>query len=136
MSLATETVQESYGGIDFSSEVEEIDMSPALIYPEQRMWAAVALLLIDDYEVKLKEGHRIWFESKRKPDAGILTTLRQLRRVAKSPWFRTVCEYVNVHEDHIENKLNALDKAYRLEKIQFTINGDKKDGGKNLHIAR
>ncbi len=134
MSLATETV--SAGGFDFTNEVEEIDMSPALIYPEQRMWAAVALLLIEDYEVKLTEAHRIWFDNKRKPDSGILLTLRQLRRVAGSPWFRTVCEYVNVHEDHITTKLDKLDKAYELEKIQFTIDGDKINGGKNLHIAR
>lgn len=112
-------------------------MNPALIYAEQRMWAAVALQLIDDYESTLKRIHSIWFDKKVKVNQANLMTLRQLRREAKGEWLNLILEHINIHGDHLIAKLDKLDKQYNLGQIQFTIyDEDSSDKRKNLHIAR
>lgn len=113
-------------------------MNPVLVFAEQRLWAAVALQLIDDYEAVLRKVNMIWFEKRAKVSHHHLMTLRQLQREAKGAWFQLVCEHINVHGSHVLRKFQQLEKQYKLSEVQFTANDEDQVSAKrkNLHIAR
>lgn len=89
------------------------------IYPEQRLWAAVITMLIDDYRSLLM---RIISLRDRKQPVNLLylRQLEALKREAQHEWFHVICGHINIDASHVVTRLDKFDEEFELSKIIFT----------------
>ncbi len=89
-------------------------------YPETRLWAAVVLQSINEYEHLLQRIQGTWLSSNRPVNRAHYEALANVREQCKSTWFVQVCELAGFDQLSVLNKFSNLEKMYGLINVVFT----------------
>lgn len=89
-------------------------------YPERRLWTAVVLFAIVEYEEQLRHIRKLW-DADRKPVARfLLSALQKLRYEIRHPWFARACDLAERDQRDVVRRIRTLDQQYGLAEIEFT----------------
>ena len=89
-------------------------------YPEKRLWVAVVLFALVEYEEQLKHIRKLW-DAERKPITRfLLSSLQKLRHEIRHPGFARACELAEREQADVIRRIRALDKQYGLAEVEFT----------------
>lgn len=109
-------VNETLSINDIEAEVEATEP-----YPEMRLWAAIVLNTVAEYELWLRRMQTDWLLNKGKLiRRSLYITLKDIEKEVRHSWFDQVCELAGVSQDIVINKLAQLDKQYGLLNMRFT----------------
>lgn len=89
-------------------------------YPEQRLWTAVLLATLTEYEMTLKRIKEAWRMTGRPVSRNFLMELYSIRHECRHEWFRHICEMANWPPERILGKFNEFDKQYELSSVKFS----------------
>lgn len=96
----------------------ESDAPP--IYPERRLWTAVILSAVLEYEQQLQHIQKLWTATHRPLAKGLLNHLRSLRYEIRHDWFRHVCDLADIDQSHVVRRIRELDQRHLLHEVKFT----------------
>lgn len=100
-------------------KVPEAEVESRAVYPEQRLWTAIILMAVQDYEDQLIHIRKLWDADHRPLSRHLLHFLRVLKYEAQHDWFRHVCDLADLDQDHILNKMKEMDFKYKLSEVKF-----------------
>ena len=89
-------------------------------FPEIRLWAAIILNTLHEYEGLLTTIQTSWQIRKRPVNRLHLHGLNNIRRECADPWFRHVCDMAGTVASKVIAQLNKLDERYFLKDYEFT----------------
>ena len=95
-----------------------VDETPC--YPEQRLWTAIILFTIQEYEDTLALVKKLWTTENGPVSKYYLQTIRSIRYECRHSWFGHICEHANFHQDVLLKKMKQLDMQYGLAEVEFT----------------
>lgn len=93
----------------------EVESEP--IYPEKRLWTAVIVFALTEYEQQLQVIQKMSVDGQ--VSKHLLLQLRCLRYEVRHDWFGHVCENADVPQSQVIRKLQELDSKYKLSEIDF-----------------
>lgn len=96
----------------------EFDTGP--LYPERRLWIAVIVQALVEYEELLRNIHKTWEAFRRPIHRSFYWSIRQIKHEAQDPWFGHICDMADVSQAVVVQKLSALDKKYKFGEVEFT----------------
>lgn len=99
-------------------ELEEL-LSEAQNYPERRLFIAIALTLLEDYEHRLSTI-AIGMQTKRCVSVRHRFELVKLCEESESTQFEEICEVIGIHISHFIRKLRQMDERYNLASVKWT----------------
>lgn len=97
----------------------EMEPTPGSYFPENRLWCAIVLQAIADYECSLSRIVRKWSRTREALDAVFYYTTMEIRRECTHRWFAFVCEHAGVRVSDVLRRLTLLDETYCLRHIKF-----------------
>ncbi len=88
-------------------------------YPERRLWCAVIISTMEEYEEWCIRIHTGW-HVKQKPVSGSYKfAIQHIRRQCKGEWFQTICELADFPASRMSARFDQLDKEYCIAVIPF-----------------
>lgn len=90
------------------------------IYGEQRLWTAIIVMALQDYEGQLVHIRKLWDGDKRQVPRYLFQALRVLRYEIQHEWFAHVCFLAEQDHSTMVAQLKRLDEKYKLSEVQFT----------------
>lgn len=115
MSLQRAFIQSRSMGSWFDEDYEGDESTP-----EKRLWVAVILASVQEYEEQLQVIHKMWSADHKPIAKQFQNQLKMLKYEMSHEWFRHVCEMADWDFYSIRGKLNALEEKYRLDEVEFT----------------
>lgn len=88
-------------------------------FPERRLWIAVIVYSMTEYEEQLKHIKKLWDAERKALPRQLLNVLRVLRYELRHEWFGHVCDLAEIAQSHVLTRIKALDKQYGLAEIEF-----------------
>jgi hypothetical protein len=88
-------------------------------FPERRLWVAVILAAITEYEDQLTHISKLWFADKKPLSHFFINSLRMIKHEVYHDWFRHVCDLADIDQSHIIRKIKNLDLEHKLSEIRF-----------------
>lgn len=88
-------------------------------YPEQRLWCAVIMSALDEYQDCLQRISSSWHTHQRAVNRNYLEVLRNVRKSCDTPWFGMVCELADISPHRVIQRLDSLDREFCLSAIPF-----------------
>mgnify|MGYP001616459402 CR=1 FL=1 len=103
-----------------NAPVQEPIDAPA-IYPEKRLWIAIILNTVYEYEDQLKVIQKLWGAggSRKALSKHFLTSLRSIEYEVRHEWFNHVCDLADFDQARVIRKLKELDTEYKLSQVTF-----------------
>lgn len=100
--------------------IPEFDTDDGSVFPEKRLWTAMILNALVDYELKLTNIQNMWLATKKPVGQWMHVELRILRYEMEHDWFKQICVIADQSYIAVIKKLDAMDEEYGLRKILFT----------------
>lgn len=89
------------------------------MYPEQRLWCAVILEALKEYEEYLQRISIVARTTKQPVDSTYRRGLAAIRRECAHKNFEFICELAQIPFKQVQTRFDRLDKEYCLSSIQF-----------------
>lgn len=89
-------------------------------YPERRLWSAVILATIHEYEEWLLRIESTWNNRQQPVNLSYFQALRIIRHECGNDWFAHICEMAEIAPDLILTKFDRLDREYCVRSIPRT----------------
>lgn len=102
------------------SGTPQLELEDFADFPERRLWVAIIIVAVCDYEEQLAFIRRIWSETGRPVDRIYLNQLRNLRHELNNPWFAEICELAGWQPQRVLGQLKRLEDRHGLSAIKFT----------------
>jgi hypothetical protein len=115
--MAEKPKSRSQAKTQFYAEME-LDAEPT--YPERRLWMAIILHAITEYEEQLRHIQKLWKADRKPVSKHLLTFLRGLRYEVRHDWFRHVCDLANIDQSHVISRIKQLDEQYHVAQVKFS----------------
>lgn len=93
-------------------------------FREQRLWAAIVLATITEYENWLRRIEQIWRETERPVFAELFQEVEQVRRHIEHDWFWHICDLAGVQYLSVTKALDKLDREYCIGSIPRDATGE------------
>ncbi len=91
--------------------------------PELRLWVAIVLVSLEEYENWLKRIQAAWLMRGQPVSYDYGSTIRRLRFEMEHPWFRHICDLANREHCDVISRLTVLEKKYGFHNVQFAEMG-------------
>jgi hypothetical protein len=88
-------------------------------FPEMRLWKAIVIQAIHEYEEWLGRIQREWLKYGEPVDIKLYNTLQLVRYECTCHWFRYVCDMADVEHEQVMRKFIQLEKHYGLINVRF-----------------
>lgn len=100
-------------------EIEE--MFDGGYYPEKRLWVAVVLTALTEYQDSCQRAALAWKVHNGKPvNRVFLSTLQAIRKDCGTAWFRQICMIAGVDQKTVFKKFDSYDEKHGILDIRFT----------------
>lgn len=90
------------------------------VYPEQRLWTAVLLFSIQEYEEHLIRMWKVWEADRRPISKHFLSHIRGIKYEIQHEWFQHICDMAGRDHRAILWKLKQLELKHRFSEIKFS----------------
>lgn len=87
--------------------------------PENRLWMAVLIAAITEYEDLCVRIESSWNREQRPVNPAYRYALERIRQECDTAWFRAVCDMANVPRATVMRKLDQLDKDHCVRAIPY-----------------
>lgn len=87
--------------------------------PEVRLWAAIVLVTVEEYEEWLKRIQSAWLMHGQPVRWEYAWTLRRLRYEINHQWFRSICDHANTEHSAVRKRILELEAKYGLHNVRF-----------------
>lgn len=81
-------------------------------YPERRLWLAVIVQALEDYEGLLQRIESAWNQTRRPVNRQLWIEACEVRRHCEHSLFEAICEHAGIPHRRILLKLNHFDREY------------------------
>lgn len=88
-------------------------------YPERRLWCAVVINLLHEYESWLQRIMLLWQTENKPVPAALHNEIKDMRKHCTHRWFGVVCALADITQSMVIARLDRLDKDYCLASISF-----------------
>jgi hypothetical protein len=95
----------------------EIDFEPDANYPERRLWLAVIVQALADYEDLLRKVESAWNHLQRPTQRQQYLEVKQLQRHLADPLFELICEHAGIAVEKVARKVRRFEKDYCFNAI-------------------
>lgn len=89
-------------------------------YPERRLWAAVIVETLAEYEEQLRRIKYCREASPHPVNRIFFQAIKRLRYECEHAWFQNICWLANVEPSSVYVKFDELDAKYQLRRTNFT----------------
>lgn len=89
-------------------------------YPEKRLWVAVVLETLAEYEAQLNQIKQIRQSSVQPVNRIFFFAIKRLRYECDHSWFKNICWLADIDPARVYAKFDELDIKYKLRKTNFT----------------
>lgn len=87
--------------------------------PELRLWVAIVLVSIEEYEEWLKRIQSAWLRHGEPVSYEYGATIRRIRFELEHPWFRHICDLANREHSDVLSRLTQLEARYGFHNVRF-----------------
>lgn len=94
--------------------------------PELRLWVAIVLTSIEEYEGWLKRIQTQWLLHGQPVAYEYGSTIRRLRFELEHEWFRHICDLANREHCDVIARIASLEKRYGFHNVRFADMGPVK----------
>jgi hypothetical protein len=101
-------------------DILESNTEDGSIYPEKRLWTAIILFALVEYEDILKHIQKLWTSNKKPVSRHFHTQLRMLRYEIEHSWFQNICDIADQPHVSVLGKLKHLEDTYGLKSVNFS----------------
>lgn len=95
------------------------DVEECPTFPECRLWQAVIIHTIDEYEGWLKRIQANWLRWGQPVDRAYYHMLQTIRHETAHAWFAHICCIADIPQSRVLKKFSQLDKQYGLINVVF-----------------
>lgn len=100
-------------------EIEDGEQS----FPERRLWAAVVLQALEDYEDLLRQFESYWNKVQRPVQYQLWCEACAIRRHCQHELFQTICEHAGIDYGRVVRKIRQMERDYCFASIPHETSG-------------